>query len=248
MTDSLSTTTQKDVDTLLAYLQELRQQIKAAQEAVAPLKSNLALAYSEYEIAVGLLRREASRLQIEINILRAQIEGSGRGQEDTFLRQAVEDNGVRDRQDTAPVDPDALDKDVLLEHLFRVLDDEDDELLSTLQGICNDPATRLADALEVVPWGRVWTMRGPQENLAAQYRRLATWEVALAKQLEDLNHVAEDLRKHAHFGLWQQREKGLQAWQDFLHQAAEQQKEYNDNLAIELNSLREKWAGMVENA
>ena len=187
MADSPSVISQKDVDMILIRLQELREQLKVAREAEAPLIAKLALAYQEYEMAVGRLRRETNRLEVEINMLRAQIEGVGRDQEDTDFLQTLEyRTTLGNRPEDVTVDPDAIEKDVLLEHLFRVLDDGDDDLLSALTGICNDPTIGLADALERVPWGRVWIAKGPQETLVTQYRRLAAWESALSKQLEEL--------------------------------------------------------------
>jgi DNA repair exonuclease SbcCD ATPase subunit len=243
--DFLFAITQKDVDMLLIDLQQLREKMRVARETIAPLKESMALAYREYEKAIGHVRYEAGRLQAEISLLQGKIEG--RDQRDTFIQWTAEDM-IPLKQEGNFIDPDAIEKDVLLEHLFRVLGDEDDELLSSLTGICNDPAVRLADALERVPWGVAWMARGRQETLSTQYRRLATWKEALSKQLEELQRTTESLRKHPHFGLYQQREKGPTVWQDFLARAAEQQKEYNESLTMKLNDLREKWAGMVDNA
>ena len=245
MADFLFAITQKDVDMLLIDLQQLREQIRVAREIIAPLKESMALAYREYEKAIGHLRYEAGRFQAEINLLQGKIEGRDKG--DTFLQWTAE-NMITVKQEGTFINPDAIEKDMLLEHTSRVLHGKDDELLSSLTGICNDTTVRLADALERVPWGVIWTARNPQDSLSTQYRRLTIWKEALSKQLEELQRTTESLRKHPQFGLWQQREKGPTAWQDFLARAAEQQKEYNEILTMKLNDLREKWSGMVDNA
>jgi len=264
--------TQDCVNALLARMKELREQIAAAREAVAPLEANLALAYEEFQAVVGHLRRQAVRLQAEIRTLRIQIDTASRGQGDTgtsslwnehsggdtgddWLDDSHDGNDGETGNDTegvrsAVVDPDAVEKDVLLEHLYRVLDpmvnDEDADLLANLQGSCNDPATGLADVLERLPWdsvswGSIWGTRGLQEDLNAQYRRLEAWERAFTSQLENVNRAAELLRKDQRYGLWQRRQKGPEVWRDFLNQAAEQQKDVNEELKAELEERREEW-------
>jgi len=237
--------TQKDVDILLNSLQQLYEQIGVTRQTIAPLKENMAFAYREYEKAMGPLRYEAGRLQAEINVLEGKVEGGN--QPDTF-KPGTGDDEVPPKQEGTFVDPDAIEKDVLLEHLFRVLGEDNDELLSSLTGICNDPTVRLADMLERVPWGTAWMGRGRQETLSNQYHRLVAWEGALSKQLEKLKQTAESLHEHPHFGLWQRYEKGTTVWQAFLARAAEQQKEFNASLKTRLNNLQKKWANMVDNA
>jgi len=248
--------TQSNIDALLLRLKELREQTASAREAIAPLEANLALTYDEFQAVVGRLRRQAIRLQAEIATLRAQIDGVGRDQDESSW-QGASDDGLHydyttndlENEGPAMVDPEAVEKDMLLEHLFRVLDpdinDEDADLLSSLQGLLRDPAISLADMLEELDWGPVWMSRGPQEDLADQYRRLMTWERAFTKQLESLNRATERLRKDPRYGLWQQREKGPDNWRTFLDQAARQQQADNDALQAELKSLREQWTQIV---
>lgn len=245
MTNSASTITQTEVDALLGQLQQLRQQIAIARETIAPLEANLAEVYDEFQAVVGGLRRQSMRLQAEIATLRAQIDRFSHDQDDTL--EPDESNDVKEEEtaDSASVDPEAVEKDMLLEHLFRVLDpmvnDEDGELLANLQGLCSDPTASLADVLEELPWGLVWTTRSLQENIADQHRRLAIWEQALKRQMENLNRATERLKKDQHYGLWQQREKGTDYWRTFLNQCIEQQQDQNYELQAELDSLREEW-------
>jgi hypothetical protein len=98
---------------------------------------------------------------------------------------------------------------------------EDGELLANLQGLCSDPIASLADVLEELPWGLVWTTHSLQENIADQHRRLAIWEQALKRQMEKLNRATERLKKDQRYGLWQQ--------------------DQNYELQAELDSLREEW-------
>ncbi|MEQ8974156.1 MAG: hypothetical protein RIE73_27645 [Coleofasciculus sp. C1-SOL-03] len=249
MTDSASTITQTQVDALLGQLQELRQQIAIARETIAPLEANLVAVYDEFQAVVGGLRRQSMRLQTEIATLRTQIDRFTHDPDDSLESDEGNDQlfYVKEAEtiDSDSVDPEAVDKDMLLEHLFRVLDpmvnDEDGELLANLQGLCSDPMASLADVLEELPWGFVWTKRSVEENLANQHRRLRIWEQALRRQLENLNRATERLQKDQRYGLWQQREKGEDDWRRFLDQCVEQQQDQNYELQAELDSLREEW-------
>jgi DNA anti-recombination protein RmuC len=127
-----------------------------------------------------------------------------------------------------------------------MVNEGDADLLANLQGLCNDPAIRLADILEQVPWGLVWESCSLHEGLANQHRRLTTWEKALARQLESLNQATERLKEDSRYGLWQQRQKDAKTWQSFLDEAAEQQREANARLTAELEELNEKLARMVK--
>jgi hypothetical protein len=256
MINSVSDTaiTQADIDALLARLKELREQITAAQEAIAPLEANLALAYGEFQAVVGHLRREVLRFRAETASLRYRIDGLGRTQDEM---PGVDDKNAHYEAETGQItttstatDPEAVEKDVLLEHLFRVLDpmvdDKDAELLANLQGMCNNPAVSLADVLEELPWGSAWSVKSPKEELIDQYHRLKVWEQALVYQLDGLRRKTERLQEDPRYGLWQQRQKGPDDWRRFLNEAADQQQELNDKLAAELDSLREKWARIVK--
>jgi len=242
-------TTQADVDAQLSRLRLLLSQIDNARLAVAPLETGLAIAYSGYQDMVGWLYRETNRLQIEIDMLRVRIDGLGQDAPSTQTTTDVS-KVRREQQDVA--DPEAVEKDVLLEHLFRVLDpmvnDEDAELLANLQGLCNNPSTQLVDALEKIPWGIVWTTRGSQEDLVVQYRRLSVWEQALVRQLNHLKREKARLRKDSRYGLWEQYQRGPTAWQEFLQHTAQQQQEYNVELTEKLRSLQDEWERIVDNA
>ncbi|NJM74020.1 MAG: hypothetical protein HC862_30165 [Scytonema sp. RU_4_4] len=252
MNNSASTSeiTQANVDAILTQLQQLRQQITAAREAIVPLEANLAQTYNEFQAVVGELRRQSMRLQAEIATLRTQIDRFINDEDDTFNQDERNDNLLYVKQeettDSTLQDPEAVEKDMLLEHIFRVLDpdinDEDAELLAHLQGVCSDSTTSLADVLEELPWGPVWTTCSLQENLAQQYRRLAIWEQALKRQSDNINQATERLQKDQRYGLWQQRQKGADYWHNFLNQCVEQQQDQNYELEAELNRLREEWA------
>jgi hypothetical protein len=138
-------------------------------------------------------------------------------------------------------DPEALDKDQLLEHVVRVLDTMTDpesrDLLATLHGLCTAEGARLADALEAIPWGPVWERRNREESLEDQYQRLTTWEHALLRQREELRAAERNRSQDARFGLWQRREQGPEAWQQFLREARRQ---LEDEVAALEAELRER--------
>lgn len=250
MTNSASTSeiTQGGIDNLLAQLQQLRSSIATARESIAPLEANLAEAFNEFQAVVGGLRRSSLRLQAEIATLRAQIERLTNIEDDT--QEQDERNNflyVNEEKTTeSSQDPEALEKDMLLQHIFRVLDpdvnDEDAELLANLQGLCSDPSASLADALEELRWGIVWTKRSSHESLTEQHSRLTIWEQALNRQLQNLHRATERLYQDQRYGLWQQRQKSQEHWHNFLNQCVEQQEDQNYELQAELNKLKDEWA------
>ncbi|MEM7578327.1 MAG: hypothetical protein AAF316_00495 [Cyanobacteria bacterium P01_A01_bin.80] len=246
---STSETTQGDIDNLLAQMQKLRQGITTARESIAPLEANLAETYNEFQAVVGGLRRQSMRLQAEITSLRIQIKRSTQDEDDA-PQEDIEDNDlIYDKEEaiteTSFQDPEAVDKDMLLEHIFRVLDpdidDSDAELVANIQGICTDPSASLADVLEELPWGVVWTTCSLQETLKDQYYRLSIWQQALKRQLENLNRATERLQKDQRYALWQQRQKGADEWHNFLDSCLEQQQDQNYELQAELDRLRQEW-------
>lgn len=240
------TVTQSMTDALLVHLKNLREQIAAAHESVRPLEENLSLAWQEFEKAVGYLRRQAVTLQAEIDTYNIRLEDI------RYTHYKAVETQTREPVDLPkPVEnPDTVDKDKLLEHIFRILDPEDnpddEELIATIQGLCDDPSVPMAVILEQVPWGPVWVLRSPTEDLTAQHSRLSIWEKSLANQLERLNMAKESLYKDPRYGLWNQREKGSGQWKDFIDQAVQQQQEDNEQLEAELEGLKEKWALMTE--
>jgi hypothetical protein len=245
---STSKITQGDIEKLLAQTQQLRQEITAARENIAPLEANLTETYNEFQAVVGTLRRHSLRLQAEIALLRSQIQRFS--QEEEEISQVEEEDEFSDRHnetiiESSQQDPEAVDKDMLLEHIFRVLNpdinDADAELVGNLQGICSDRTASLADVLEQLPWGVVWTTRSLQETLKDQYYRLNIWQQALKRQLENLHRANEHLQKDQRYTLWQQRQKGAENWHNFLDRCVEQQQDQNYESEAELGRLREDW-------
>ncbi|MBR8835010.1 MAG: hypothetical protein DSM106950_13485 [Stigonema ocellatum SAG 48.90 = DSM 106950] len=245
---STSAITQAELDHLLTQLQQLRSSITTARETIAPLEANLAAAYNEFQAVVGALRRQSMRLQAEISSLRSQIQRFTQDEDDTQQMDVGNDNFLYKEEQTTEStqkDPEGIDKDILLEHIFRLLDPdvnaEDAELLANLQGLCSDATASLADVLEELPWGVVWTTRNSQENLTQQYQRLKIWEGALNRQLQNLNQATERLHQDKRYGLWQQHQKSQKHWHNFLNQCIEQQQDQNYELQAELDKLKEEW-------
>src|SRR5438128_9533146 len=127
-----------------------------------------------------------------------------------------------------------------------MLNSEDADLLAHMQGMFNNPATRLIDALEQLPWGEVWMARGSHETLAVQYRRLSVWERSLTNQLKSLSRETERLHKDSRYGLWEQYQRGAQAWQEFGEQAIKQQQWHNAELVGEVQRLGAEWTQRVD--
>lgn len=246
MTDSTptQTITQQDIDTLLGQLKDLREQITTAREAIDPLKANLKQSYDEFQVVVGAARRQSMRLQAEIDNLRNRINSLHDDADDAIDLDPRNNNSTDERINTvqAEKDPEAIEKDMLLEHLFKVLDPIDDaDLFADLEALCKDSAVTLADVLERSPWELIWQARAIQETLLDQHHRLERWKTSLTRQLEALNRMEDRLRKDPRYGLWQQQQKGTDAWKQFLQQAMEQQEDQNEALQTELETLRQEW-------
>jgi hypothetical protein len=229
-----------EIEVILTRLRELSARIKEARAALAPLETALASARREFDEQVGPLRREAWRLENDLEALRAPAPPLD------FMFLA--DPGSLGSQ-VRPVSPvsvtgrDAVEKDVLLEHLVWVLDPDTDHeaglLLARIQGLCNDPATSLADVLEELPWGQAWTARQHNEATGTQGRRLAAWELALRRQLAALEQKREGLIRHdPRYRLYEQRQRGEEAWDGYLRMAAERQRDRNGELRAELEELQ----------
>ena len=249
--------TEADVAVVLQRLKKLRQQVAMARAASAPMKANLVAAEQEYQDHISPLRREASRIRAQINELHdrlARVQGvlthlPGDSSIDGIVGGPRDAEVVPVVSSGASSDPEVIEKDTLLEHVYRVLDPMtnpgDAELVGQLQGLCTDPVTRLADVLEQLEWGPIWEGKSFQETPAAQCRRLQAWERALADQLTSLDRGAEQLRKDRRYGLWLQREKGVDAWRGFLEQAARQYENDIADLRAQLEALRRQWAQLV---
>jgi hypothetical protein len=205
-----------------------------------PLETEFEAARREFDERVGPLRRETLQLEHQIRTLQAPTRTTAVSE-----AMAIGDDHVIDRAtEIAGVcmhDPEAIEKDILLEHLMRVLDPEMDvragELLAVVQGLANDPVTRLADLLEELPWGSAWTGRAPTENLDSQRKRLEVWERALSRQLEALEQAQERLREvDTRYPLYAERQRGPEMWNAYLGRAVAQQRELN----LELGALVEE--------
>lgn len=245
MNDSAQTqtVTQQDIDTLLKQLKGLREQIMGARAEIDPLEANLKQSYDDFQVVVGAARRQSMRLQSEIANLRARID-SLRNDADDWIELESHKEDTADIVSTFPAEQDseAIEKDMLFEHLIRVLDPMDDaDLFASLQTLCQDPTVSLAEVLEQAPWALVWQARSIQETLLDQHRRLQRWEASLLRQLETLTRVEDRLRKDSRYGLWQQQQKGAEGWAQFLQQALENQEDQNQELETELETLRQEW-------
>jgi hypothetical protein len=228
---------------MLECLRGLSTRIREARTALAPLETGLAAARREFDERVGSLRREALRIEHQIEALRAPVQAVASAEFASTMGTGDFHDHLSGVADTSPGDPEAIEKDILLEHLFCVLDTDLDkrasDLLATVQGLCYDPDTTLADLLEELPWGPAWTARKRSEDLAAQHRRLAVWKRALHRQLEALEHDHERLsERDPRYRLYQERQRGLEAWEAYLDRAAARQREQNQELRAELDELR----------
>jgi predicted RNase H-like nuclease (RuvC/YqgF family) len=237
--------TQPDIDALLAHLAMLRRRLSRWRARLQPVEDELAAAAREYKAALAPLNRRKAALQAEIRELRQRLEKNASAPAALSLPRPATRSAASDQNETAYADPEEVEKDALLEHLVRVLDpmmnEADNDLLADLQGRCKDPAQRLADVLERLPWGPVWTAASPHEALSAQLRRLRGWDAALTAQWQTVRQAIKQLRRDARYALRQQRQRGAPAWQEFLRQAAAQQQERNEQLQAEAEQLRAEW-------
>lgn len=250
--------TQAHIEALLLRLKTLREQIAQARTRLAPLEEQLTQVYHDYQAAVRRLRNEANQLQADLNALEDQIARAELGVEQevfttsSFVREPPEPPVGEERRSTAPtmIDPEEFDKEMLLIHLVRVLDDhmlnkEDGELLSQVNEMFQNPAMRLGDVLEHLlehlPL-QVLTQRTVDEDLKVQYQHLTTWEHSLSQQLQSLTKRQSDLQRDRRYAMYEQYQKGQLAWQQFLHQVVQQQQAYNAELAATVQQKRVEWA------
>jgi hypothetical protein len=231
---------QQDLDDLLGRLQVLGIRIRELRVSLAPLEAELETARREFDERVGSLRREGLWLEHQVHLLK------------TPARPAAEELTAIDAGNLAEHaremaayrhDPETVEKDCLLEHLMRVLDPELDDqagdLIAVVQGLANDPATRLADLLEELPWGSAWTGRPPAEDLDAQCRRLRTWKRALRRQLDTLEQARDRLRGiDPRYPLYAERQRGPDVWKAYLDRAAARQHERNLGLKAVVEELQ----------
>jgi hypothetical protein len=247
--------TQDLVQELLEALKKIREEITAAREAVGPLELSLDAAHQEYQFAVGNLYRQVANLQTDIADLRAQMDRSQNPDDDLFLSDESFDSlGVKEKKINLISEPsnnqEELEKDQLLQHLVMILDDtmlnsEDANLLAEIQGLCRESDINLASILGQLPWGKIWTNPNPQEGIVNQYHRLFSWKQSLEKQLEELNHIKEQIKHNSRYGIWLQREKGNADWQLFLAESAAQFRAQIIELQSELEFLKHKWTKMA---
>jgi hypothetical protein len=237
--------TQADIDVLLQRLTELVARLAAARADAAPLEGALAAAQREYDAAVGGLRRRELALTAELQSLSrstAALDDAA-----PLVDADIEHQPVippDDPTQVAALDADALDKDVLLEHVVRVLDTMDDrdaqELVVMLQQAVDDPTATLGDALEQLPPGPVWERLAPHETLGDQHRRLLRWTAALEQRLADVKAKTGLVATDPRHGLWRQRERGIAEWRRFLERAEAHQRARNAELEVRLAELRDK--------
>jgi hypothetical protein len=248
MTGPTDTITQEQVHALLERLRHLHQLIHTARQELAPMENNLARVYKEYQAAIGHLQRESYQLQTKIAILQELLDSSHQDQEgksatdNAGSEEIIDLTGMQIQQ---PHNDDDMAKDMLHEHIYMVLDNEDDELLAHLQAMCSDHATKFVDVLEQIPWGIVWTSRTtPVETPAEQYQRLTTWEQALQTHLHMLEQARERGHSDRRYGLWLQYQKGSEAWNRFLQESILRIQDGNEELHLELQRLRDRQAEM----
>ncbi|HSH80383.1 MAG TPA: hypothetical protein VLA19_17790 [Herpetosiphonaceae bacterium] len=256
-TPASSTSALPDIEVLLARLKALRHEIAEMRDTLAPLEANLAAAEREYQDHLRPLRRELARVQAHINELQERLEADVDTQAVVRDGNAVDQASVGGTSDgkallahgTSPRDDEAIVKDQLLEHVYRMLDPmmnpSDAELVGQLQGLCTDPLVRLADVLEQITWGPVWEQRSAQESAVMQCQRLHRWEEALSDQLSLLRRGADRLRRDGRYRLALERDRGTAAWAAFLEQEAREYHTDIDDLRQQLTALQERWARLI---
>ncbi len=227
--------TQDEVDILLKRLQGLRREVAEARSDSVPLEDELKIAHNEYLRRVGPLLREILKLRGELQRLNQSAD----------FEEVIVDNSGVDREPATEIlkAPDAVEKDKLMEHAYRVLDSMvsavDEELIGRLQGMVSNNSMNLGEVLERMEWGRwqvVWRSRAYQESVDDQYSRLDGWVLALKNQLTFLNKRKARLLKHRHYGLLQQRRKGPFAWRRFLDVVASQYEQEREELRGEIRA------------
>jgi hypothetical protein len=236
--DQATAVAQDEIDRLVARLHALVDAIAAARAALAPLEAGLAEAWKEYDDRIRALRLEAAALEHD---LASSDDADRSGPDAPTGGDGVGDgaHGPARTPGLAALDADRVEKDILLEHLVRVLDPMLDaqasDLIASVQGRVEDGSYRLADLLESVPWGRAWTESPRSEDPAARLRRLTAWVAALERQLDALRNAEERLRRHdRRYPIFEQRQAGPEAWSAYLDREVRRWEEHNLELRTAL--------------
>lgn len=232
-----------EVAALLGELRQIADEIRRTRDELAPLEAGLSAAAREYRNTVAPLEREARRLRAELEAITAPpapdpVPVPAGGGDDGRGAAADRDQAAAP---ASPPDPEAVEKSMLLEHLYRVLDGMEakgGDVVAEVQGLVQDPQATLADALEQVPWGPAWTDRSAVESVSEQVARLRTWRDALVRKRDDLRAAASRLASDSRYPLWRRREAGEETWRAFLAEAADQLRRDNDETAALIAELR----------
>jgi hypothetical protein len=246
-----SSITQENIAALLVRLQELQKQVALVRDQIDPLEAKLTSVQKEFSTALNVTLQKIQLQKADIRHLRDQMESQNRN---NFPPTHI---GNRRVDPTKLVSPGrnaakrrGLDEEVkneLSEHVVLILDDKQEELQAHINSLCSNPLLKLADVLEQVPWGAIWTTKNVAEALQDQYRRLASWEKALAERLEGLRHTFFQLQRDRRYMLWQEYQKGPIAWRDYLESLRQQYQAESEELAAELQGLYTNWAGLEKN-
>lgn len=226
---------QEQIDKALERLRTLHTQIQTLREEQAPLQDEMEQVWEELQGLLADLRRRRRELGNEIGRLERsrQLEqrprggdtiqiGSGivaGGGENTRevdqgkgLKGLLVPNGRRSQQQA-----EAIHKDELCELVAYVIENRNDPLLSRLGGLYRDPEVKLADMLELVPFG-LWAKESRRErgDLGRRLERLVAWEEALSSRLASLQWLDEKLKNDRRYEPVQERRKGREAWDVYV--------------------------------
>ena len=230
--------TREQIDTLQDDLVGLHGKVLVIRKRMEPLEEEMEHAYQEWIAAVHPLVVRANQLAGELARRRApqrtekpsgsdDPEGDSKEGTPTPDRPTPTASRLGTTPKPAGTDPgprqsmEAVHKEQLLEFIFWVIDDQEDEadqmLFIHLEEMNDDGAVRLADMLEQIPEEKYRELMGDDEDdLPSWYGRLQVWRQALDRRLKELERTENRQRSGVKHDLWEQYQQGPPAWQSFL--------------------------------
>jgi hypothetical protein len=245
--------TAAQVAALLAALKALVDEIVPLREQVRTLTADLAQVQCDYDAKLKELGEKTAELEVRRDALRVRLDPRRKPPPprhpplpEVKPPQAVDTSTVRLGQPPPlppPPDPRQRLKAALRDHIYSFLGDSQPAVMEAFNAMVRDGQLDMADMLETLPWGPIWTERADWgETLEGHYDRLEGWQEALAVRVvywqQELHRLEADDRYAL---LLERRARSNDAWQAYLDGMARDQAARNRYLQDEIDVLENAW-------
>jgi chromosome segregation ATPase len=245
-------TSQVDIDQLLAELQVLLDQINPVRHQCADLERALMDVRRDYEKVMSVVAAETDRLEGLQRSLTTRLAGRPSA---PSAQSIIEPSppSVPSLSPVVPVSvpdiqaetPRAARKRALATHIFYFTDPNQTDVTESINTMLDDDRRDVGDMLELIPWGNdgaLWKVRGDWESLEEQHERLLGWRIALEERLTFWKEEVRRLeRDDFHPFFIQSQSMNASEWIAYLQDLAEKQAAENNKLASQIAELEKKW-------